>query len=246
VTHARVAARSDPAGVPPADFVLVLVKSYQTERAATWAAGILAPAGLAVTLQNGLDNAPRLAAAVGAERVALGVTYTGATLLGPGEARLAAIQPTFIGRGRGIARLVELFNVAGLEAHITDEIAGRLWGKAVASAAINPLTALWRVTNGALLASAERRALLAALACEATAVAQAKGITLSFADPVAYVEEVCRATATNHSSMLQDILAGRPTEIDSINGVVIAEARRLGVPVPVNEVVAQLVRGVTR
>jgi 2-dehydropantoate 2-reductase len=242
-TRAHVPARSDPAEAPPADFALVLVKSYQTPRAAAWTAQILAPDGLAVTLQNGLDNGSKLAAAIGAERVALGVTYTGATLLGPGEARLAAIQPTVIGAARGVERLAALLNAGGLAASITDAIAGRLWGKAVANAAINPLTALWRVPNGELLASAERRGLLAALAREAAAVAQAAEITLPFDDPVAYVESVCRATAANRSSMLQDVSAGRPTEIDSINGILIAEGARLGVPTPVNEAVWRLVRG---
>jgi 2-dehydropantoate 2-reductase len=250
LTRADVQARADPAGVPRADFALVLVKSYQTARAATWAAEILALDGLAVTLQNGLDNGPRLAAAVGAGRTAVGITTTGATLLGPGEARLAAVQPTFVGRNRDTARRVDQFvsllNAGGLEAYTTDAITGRLWGKAVANAAINPLTALWRVPNGELLASCERRALLAALASEAAAVARASGVALPFDDPIAYVEGVCRATAANRSSMLQDVAAGRPTEIDSINGILIAEGARLGVPTPVNEVVWRLVRGATR
>lgn len=241
----RVAADSDPTAVPPADFALVLVKSYQTDRAAAWAARVLAADGLAVTLQNGLDNAPRLAAAVGAQRTAVGVTYTGATLLGPGEVRLAAIQPTFIGHAPGVERLTTLLNAAGLETQVVDNIESRLWAKAVANAAINPLTALWRVPNGELLATVERRALLAALATEAAAVARGCGIALPFSDPVSYVEEVCRATAANRSSMLQDVLAGRPTEINSINGVLVAEGRRLGIPTPVNEVVWRLVRGLT-
>lgn len=246
LTQAQVMAGSDPAAAAPADCVLVLVKSYQTGRAAAWAARALAADGLAVTLQNGLDNGPILAAAVGAERSAVGVTYVGATLLGPGAARLVACQPTFIGPARGADRLAALLNAAGLEAHVTAAITERLWGKVVANAAINPLTALWRVTNGELLASAERRALLAALATEAAAVARGLGYSLPFADPVAHVEQVCRATAANRSSMLQDVTAGRPTEIDSINGVLIAEGARLGVPMPVNEVVWRLMRAMTR
>lgn len=245
LTQAQVAACADPAAAPPADCALLLVKSYQTERAATWAARVLAADGLAVTLQNGLNNAAILTAAVGADRAAVGVTYIGATLLGPGEVRLAAPQPTFIGPARRADRLAARLGAAGLETHVTTEIEGRLWGKAVANAAINPLTALWRVPNGDLLASAERRALLVALATEAATVARNRGIALPFADPAAYVEQVCRATAANRSSMLQDVLAGRPTEIDSINGVFIAEARRLDTPTPVNDVVYRLLRGLT-
>ncbi len=245
LARVTVMACSDPNQVPAADFVLVLVKSYQTDRAAVWAGRLLKPDGLAVTLQNGLDNGPRLAAVIGAERTAVGVTYTGATRLGPGEVQLVAVQPTFIGPGRGATQLAALLTAAGLPTHVTDDIGGRLWAKAVANAAINPLTALWRVTNGALLASPERRALLALLADEAAAVARAAGVALPFEDAAGHVEAVCRATAANRSSMLQDVLAGRPTEIDSINGILVAEGRRLGVPTPFNEAVWRLLRGLT-
>lgn len=249
VRVARVAAASDPEVVPPADVALVLVKAYQTARAGAWAARVLTPGGLAVTLQNGLDNGEVLAAALGADRVAQGVTYIGATLLGPGSARLVASLPTYIGTDRVgdglVSRFIALLNDAGLEAYPTDAIAGRLWGKAVANAAINPLTALWRVPNGEVCAGPGRREVLAQLAREAAAVARARGVTLPFADEVAYVESVCRATAGNRSSMLQDVESGRPTEIDSINGIIAAEGRRLGVAVPLTWAVWQLVRGLT-
>ncbi len=243
-----VHAASDPDEAPPADVALVLVKSYQTPRAAAWASLVLAPNGLAVTLQNGLDNAAVLAAAVGEDRAVAGVTYNGATLLGPGQARHVAHQSTYIGgqpaTAERVAALVMLLNQAGLEAHMPPDIEGRLWGKAVANAAINPLTALWRVPNGQVCATEARCALLTVLAGEAVAVAQAKGVVLPFADPIAYVKEVCQRTAANRSSMLQDVERGRQTEIDSINGVIVAEGQRLGVPVPVNEVVWRLVRGI--
>lgn len=247
--QASVRATSDPAEVPPADYALVLVKSHQTERAAAWAAQVLKPDGLVVTFQNGLNNGAKLVAVLGVERVAVGVTYNGATLLAPAEVRHAAIQPTFIGVTPVIAErvtaLVALLCQAGLEAYPTPDIEGRLWGKAVANAAINPLTALWRVPNGEVCTTAPRRALLADLAEETAAVAQARGVTLPFADPVVYVQGVCRGTAANRSSMLQDVERGRPTEVDSITGVIVAEGKRLGVPTPVNEVVWRLVRGAT-
>ncbi len=244
---ATVRAADDPAAVTAADVALVLVKSYQTGRAATWAAQVLAREGLAVTLQNGLDNGPRLAAAVGDERTAIGVTFEGATLLGPGHVRHAGCGPTHIGAlpaaATRLAAFVSLLQEAGFDAHPAPKVEGMLWGKAVVNAAINPLTALWRIPNGELLANQDRRALLAALAQEAAAVASARGVALPFDDPVARVEAVCRATAANRSSMLQDVDRGRPTEIDSINGIIVAEGRRLGIPTPVNEVMWRLVRG---
>ena len=281
-----IRAVADPVQAPPADVALLLVKSYQTDRAAAWAAQVLAPDGLAVTLQNGLDNGPRVARAVGATRTVVGVTFEAATLLGPAEVRHAGRGPTLLGPGAGAVPvsqasglrghvpqasglrsaehkpeacvtsprsqaegsyygLVALLRQAGFAVEVALDIEGILWGKAVVNAAINPLTALWRVPNGELLATADRRALLADLAREAAAVAAARGITLPYPDPVARVEEVCRATAANRSSMLQDIERGRPTEIDSINGVIVAEGRRLAVPTPLNETIWRLVRGMT-
>jgi 2-dehydropantoate 2-reductase len=247
VRQVRVQATTDPALVPPVDCALLLVKSYQTERAAAWAARVMRPDGLAVTFQNGLDNGPKLAAAVGAERAAVGVNYTGATLLGPGETRYTAQLTNIVGTSPVTAErtsaLCELLTSVGLSTRTTDAIEGELWGKAVVNAAINPLTALWRIPNGELLTAAERRGILADLVSEAVDVAEACGITLPLADPLAHTEKICRASAANHSSMLQDVERGRPTEIDAINGVIVREGRRLGVPAPLNEAVWRLVRG---
>jgi 2-dehydropantoate 2-reductase len=229
-----------------ADVALILVKSYQTLRAAEWARELLVPEGLAVTLQNGLDNYEAIAEEVGADRAVVGVTYNGATMLAPGEVRHVARNPTYLGvrpaYADRIRALADLFDRAGLETEVGEDIDARLWGKAVVNAAINPLTALWRVPNGALLSPPDRRWLLARLAEEAASVARAKDIALPFEDPVAYTESVCRSTAANRSSMLQDVERGRPTEIDSINGIIIAEGKSLGVQVGVNEVVWRLVR----
>jgi 2-dehydropantoate 2-reductase len=229
------------------DATLILVKSYQTERAAAWAAQVLHASGLVVTLQNGLDNEAKIAAAVDKNRVVLGVTYMGATLLGPGRTRLVANLATFVGSHASIASrvsaFVSLLRGAGLEAHVTPDIQPRLWGKAIANAAINPLTALWRVSNGELLDGDDRRRVMAELAKEAIRVALASGVEPPIEDVVGYVESVCRATAENHSSMLQDVERGRPTEIDSINGVIVDQGLRLGVPTPSNKAVWLLVRG---
>ncbi len=244
-----VSAFDDPAAAPQADIALILVKSYQTERAAAWAARVLSPEGIAVTLQNGLDNGPRLAAVLGQPRVAVGVTFEGATLLGPGRVRHAGSGPTYVERRETNATRIDAFIAllrrAGFDAHARPEIEGIVWNKAIVNAAVNPLTALWRVPNGELLSHPDRRALLAALAQEAAMVAEARGVALPTSDPVARVEEACRATAKNRSSMLQDIERGRPTEIDGINGAIVAEAQRLGLAVPVNETIWRLVRAMT-
>ena len=117
-----------------------------------------------------------------------------------------------------------------------------MWGKLVVNAGINALTALLRVPNGALAASAEARALMASAIAEAAAVAQARGTPLPYDNPLAHTLAIAQATSANHSSMLQDVLRGSPTEIDAINGAVEREGQRLGVPTPVNSMLAALVR----
>jgi len=244
--RAAVPVYTGPADAAGADVALVLVKSYQTQRAAAWARDLLGPDGIAVTLQNGLDNYAALVEAVGEDRAGVGVTYNGATMLRAGEVHHVAHNLTYLGATpvteARIAALAQLFDHAGLQTQVGQDIEARLWGKAIANAAINPLTALWRVTNGELLQTVDRRWLLTGLAEEAAGVARARGIGLPFEDPVAFVESVCRATAANRSSMLQDVERGRQTEIDSINGIIVAEGRGLGVYVGINEVVWRLVR----
>ena len=117
-----------------------------------------------------------------------------------------------------------------------------LWGKLAVSCGINSLTALLRVPNGELLKRPTATALMVRAANECTAVAHARGIRLPFPDAAARAREVAERTATNRSSMLQDILRGARTECDAINGAIAAEGRRLGIPTPVNEILWQLVQ----
>jgi 2-dehydropantoate 2-reductase len=117
-----------------------------------------------------------------------------------------------------------------------------IWGKLVVNAAINPLTALLGVPNGKLLHLHAARILMTNTAHEVAAVAAAMGMHLPFEDPVAQVEEVARKTATNRSSMLQDIQRDAPTEIDAICGAIIKTGIELGVPTPVNDTLYHLVK----
>jgi len=242
----RLAATSDVDEVPPADLALVLVKSTQTQRAAGQLAAVLRPDGLALTLQNGLGNLEWLQRAVGVERAVQGVTTQGATLLGPGRVREGGRGVTTLGWQPHLAHRLEdvadLFDRAGFETRVSADLNALMWGKLAVNCAINPLTALLRIPNGALLDNADALALAEAAAREAAAVARAQGIVLPFADPAARVREVARATAANRSSMLQDILRGAPSEIEAINGAVVREGERLGVPTPVNRTLWHMVR----
>jgi 2-dehydropantoate 2-reductase len=232
----------DPVGCAGARYTLVLVKSWQTSRAARQLAECLAPDGVALTLQNGLGNREALVEVLGAERVALGVTTTGATLVGPGQVRPGGEGTTSLGAHPHLGPLVDLLLRAGFTTEVVPEADDLLWSKLVINAAINPLTALLRCPNGELMARPSARTLMGAAAREAADVAAALGRRLTYADPVAVAEEVARRTAVNHSSMFQDVQRGAPTEIDAICGAIVAAGEECGVPAPVNRTLCLLVK----
>jgi 2-dehydropantoate 2-reductase len=237
-----VRAVADPAECRGISYALVLVKAWQTERAAQQLATCLPDGGLALTLQNGWGNRETLEQALGPERVALGITTLGATLLAPGAARAGGQGPVTLGSHPRIQPLAELLSAAGFDVRMAGDVAGLAWGKLVINAAINPLTALLRVPNGELLNRSEAREMMGLAAVEAAAVGAAQGLHLPFDDAVAAAEDVARRTAANHSSMYQDVQRGRPTEIDAICGAVVQAGERLGVPTPVNRTLWLLVR----
>lgn len=245
-----VRALGDPLGVGPVDLALVLVKGYQTERAANWARKILADDGLALTLQNGLGNLEVIAAQVGKNRAVLGVSMQGATLLGPGHVRhggngMTTIAASPQNRSR-LETVAYLFTRAGIETRLTDDVQALLWNKLVVNTAINALTAILRVPNGWLADSAEASAVMAEAARETARVAKALGVKLEVDDPGLRALQVARATAANYSSTLQDVLRGTPNELEMINGAVVREGRRLGIPTPVNEALFNLARAMDR
>lgn len=240
-----------PAECAGARIALVLVKTWQTERAARQLAECLGEDGLAVTLQNGLGNIEILARHLGGERTALGVTTTGATLLSPGLARAGGEGVVSMEDHPRLKPLTEALRAASFNVDVVADARALAWGKLVINAAINPLTALLRVPNGELLERPEARALMGALATEAAAVASAVGAPRGgsetrpyFDDPARAAEDVARRTAANHSSMYQDIQRGAPTEIDAICGAVCAHGELTGVPTPVNWAMWQLVKAV--
>jgi len=238
----RVHATDDPREVDGMRHALVLVKSWQTERAARQLKDCLADDGLALTLQNGLGNRETLARELGPARVALGVTTGGATLLGPGLVKAGGEGVISIEQNQALAPLEAALRSSKFNLHIVDDAQSLIWGKLVINAAINPLTALLRVPNGELLSRPNARRLMGALARETANVAGAEHINLPFSNPVHAAEDVARRTAANHSSMFQDVRRGAPTEIDSICGAITRRGEKHGISTPYNRACWQLVR----
>jgi 2-dehydropantoate 2-reductase len=249
-TLTRPRATSNPAEVRGPDVMIVFVKSTVTASAARQFADAARPDTVVVTLQNGLGNEGIIRGQFGPRRTAAGVTSQGATFLGPGRIRHAGTGPTHLGMADGdsarLAPLVEALRGAGFETHVEKDVASLVWSKLVVNVGINALTALTGQPNGRLLDFAETKSLMADLVGEAVAVARARGITLTQADPLTAVYEVARKTGANRSSMLQDFDRGRETEIDFINGAIVREAEGTGVAVPVNAAVTRLVKALDR
>lgn len=241
----RVRAVADATKMPQADIALVLVKSYQSDGAAREIGRFLAAGGLALSLQNGLGNEESLAAVLGAKRVALGSTTEGATLRAPGVVRHAGKGKTIVTARQGqraqlMSEFVHLLRSAGFQTETTPDVHQILWEKLAVNAAINPLTALLELPNGALLAHDATRTIMSQIATEAAKVATAAGYAISAGAAMARAMEVARLTAHNHSSMLQDVLNRRRTEIDAISGAIIQRGAALGVATPLNSAIYQL------
>lgn len=232
--EARPAVARLGAPLVPADYALILVKAHQTAALAGAAAAAVSPDGRIVTLQNGLGNRETLQAADGLGRVRAGVVVAGVRL--EEAAVVAALPGTVTLEGGGdpsMARLCALLLEAGLDARLVDDIQPETWRKLAVNCAINPLSAVRNVPNGALLDDPASRALMVAAAREVEAVAAALGIAIP--DAAAAAETVALRTAGNRSSMLQDLDRGARTEIDALSGAVVREARLLGLDAPVNE-----------
>jgi len=242
----NIQATDDPRACIGIKYAIVLVKAWQTERAAHQLAECLAEDGLALTLQNGLGNYETLTRSLGLTRVALGSTTAGATLLGAGLARAGGEGIISVERNQALEPIEAALKSAKFNVQIVDDAQALVWGKLVVNAAINPLTALLRVPNGELLKRPSAREVMGKLAREVADVARAENILLPFNDPVAIAEEVARKTAANHSSMLQDVLRGAPTEIDAICGAIVETAEKHKIGAPANWMCWQLVRALQK
>jgi 2-dehydropantoate 2-reductase len=239
-----VFATDDLNEVRGAKYALVLVKSWQTERAAHQLRDALAKDGLALTLQNGIGNRETLIRDLGPDRVSQGVTTTGATLLGPGLVKMGGEGILSLEQNQALGPLEAALRSSNFNLQVVEDAQSLIWGKLVINAAINPLTALLQIPNGELLARPLARRVMSALANEAAAVARAEHVHLPFSNPVSAAEDVARKTASNHSSMFQDVKRGAKTEIDAICGAVTRRGAKHGVHTPYNRMCWQLVRAI--
>jgi 2-dehydropantoate 2-reductase len=227
------------------DFILICVKSTDTRAAGEGISGSMGTETMVVTLQNGLGNMEILEEIFGPGRVLGGVTAQGATLVDEGVIRHAGEGETVIGpegeEDGPVHKLVSVMNQAGFKTRSAEKVEELIWGKLVINVGINALTAITRLKNGLLPAIKGTRAIMEAAVEEAVSVARARGVRLPYEDPLTRVIAVCEATKENVSSMLQDVLKQKATEVEAINGAIAKEGDVLGIPTPVNRTLTELV-----
>ena len=243
-------ATTEVASVGKADLVLIFVKTYHTEKAVSDARVLQKESTVFLTLQNGLGNEETICKHIDRKKVLLGVTGQGATLLGSGQIRHAGWGKTYVGEldhqmTDRVLRMAQMFCSAGIETETSSNIHEHVWGKLLVNVGINALTALTGFKNGQLLDYPETRKLMERLVFEAAEVARRKGVHID-EDPIERVRKAIEATRENRSSMGQDFDHRRKTEIDAINGAVVREAQPLGISVPFNQAVTDLVKAIEK
>lgn len=227
--------------------LFLFVKAVDTLRALRPFAGELNPATPIVSLQNGVGNEDAIKTALGgAVPVVLGVTTESSITTAPGAARSSISGTTLIGAtsaAPATARTIaDLLTHCGLRATVVYDIRPHLWGKLVANAAINAISALLDCDTGEIPKDPSAARLAESLAEEAASVASALKINLPFGNPWQYVMQVVEVGADSRSSMAFDLRSGHPTEIDHINGAVVAFGRRVGIPTPYNDAMVRLIK----
>jgi 2-dehydropantoate 2-reductase len=243
----RLNATSEPSEIPPCNFGIFATKSIHTRAAVEQTAHAFGPSAAVCSVQNGLGNEKIIADRV--RHVIRGATGLAVHMRGPGHAGIEFYGDVWIGPFEPsgtpyslVEQLAAIMNRAGLHFVPLRDARGAQWTKLVFNSAANAVGALTRLHHGAAARFAPTAALYEALLREGEAVARALGIVLS-ADPRELVVEGARAPTKRNASMLVDVLAQHPTEADFINGAIADQGEKLGVPVPLNRAVWQLLKG---
>jgi 2-dehydropantoate 2-reductase len=247
----RVPATTDPASVGPCDLVVFFVKCYHTEAAARSAAPLVGARTLVASLQNGWGNGEALARTFPPERIAVGVTYHSGTVRGLGEIAHTGIGPTVVGAYEQgdeelVGPLVEAIESAGFEVTASPQIRTEIWKKLVLNAATLPTAALTGLTAGGLGEAGPMRDVVDEVAREAVATARAQGYEIDERERVEFIHGLLERAGAGKPSMLQDLEAGRRTEIDVINGAVVRAAEQHGVATPINRTMVAMIEAYER
>ena len=246
-----ITAQTEPTADCVPDVVLLATKSFDTEAAISAIEPFINEDTVVISLQNGIGNEEIIAEHIGSERTMGGMVITGFETVRPGEVKVTvAADTTKIGElnntdSERLKAIVSAFNEAGIPSEAVDNIKMYIWAKALYNAALNPLSAIFRVNYGKLL-DPNAFSIIEDLITEAFSVAAAAKVELFWEEPEDYLEYLRSAqippTEKHRSSMLNDIERGKKTEIDFLNGVFVRLGKEHGIPTPVNETITRSIK----
>ena len=244
---------SNPSSIESCDLVLLTVKSFATQPAAKSVAHLVSPDSPILFMQTGLGNQAILREMFPVSAILAGITFLSGTALGPSIVRQGRWGMTFIGELGDVGELTgevtprlkmisQVFQKSGIDTKYSSRIIGRLWAKVITYATINTLTTVFKVPNGRLMENEESIKLVKQLLKEGETVAKARGVEPIMDDLFELFKEICTESTDNLSSMLQDILNGRKTEIEAQSGAIARYAKSYGIEVPRHEMMASILR----
>ncbi len=243
----KMKAMQSASEVDNVDLVIVTTKTYDTVTAAK-SAKHLTDAGASILLiQNGLGTEELVATALNTTKVLRATTCMGALRTSPGVVTATGCGLTEIGSRYAenyelVEKLSMMMREVGFDVRTSENIEGVVWTKTLVNCGINPVGALTGLSNGDVYKNQALRGLIVRLVKEAVQVVEALGIELTTEDPVRYALGTAKATGDNINSMLQDLQAGKRTEIDAITGEVIRLAKQFGIETPSSDAVYALVK----
>lgn len=228
------------------DLAIVFVKSTKTEEAILENKNMIGKNTYVLTLQNGYGNGEKIEKYINKDRIVVGTTGEGCTTLKAGHIKHAGSGDTYIGMYSGkeniiLKKLENILKYSGFNVHICKDPIELIWNKLIINVGINAITSILKMRNGEILKQNAAKSIMKNAVTEAVMVANAKGFNFDEEEMIKIVEKVALKTAENKSSMLQDVLNNKKTEIEVINGAIVREGIRFNIKTPVNETLTNLI-----
>ena len=235
------------------DLLVLSVKSYETEEVARQIKGLIGPDTYLLLAQNGYGNYEAASRHIPEARIILGRVIFGAETVDWGHSRVTVIaddvllgSPAHLIDTSILEELAASFSAAGIPTRASEEVMQYVWAKIIYNSALNPLGAILEVAYGQLAANENSKKIMDAIIEEIFAVLEAIGQSTPWADAQTYQQafysQMVPSTVLHHASMLQDIQRGRRTEIDALNGAVVALGQANGIKTPVNEIIVNVLK----
>jgi 2-dehydropantoate 2-reductase len=238
--YVPVPASIEVSDIEGASLVLCCVKSSDTENAASMMAPFVGPEAIVLSLQNGVDNAQRLQAPLLCT-VHPAVVYVAAEMMGPGRLKHHGRGELVVGPSAMSTEMLGEFVNAGVPMQVSDNVVGELWAKLILNCAYNAISAITRLPYGLLFENEGARDLMRSVVHECLAVARRESIALP-SDSWQGVERIAATMSAQFSSTAQDVMRGRPSEIDHLNGYIVRKGKSLGIDTPANQALYALVK----